>query len=632
MNDMLWDPNEWNGFEHRLIERQSPDGAWRFCFESGTLTEAFLIITVRCLGMNNQDGNIARWCRRLLSCQQSSGAWKLYADEEEGNLAASVECYYALLFSGLYKPTDEPLTRAHAYILSRGGLASVNSLLTKVLLAVTGSYPWPRLQIPVELLLIPDEAPVSFYDFVGFSRVHMAPVLVLADRRFVLSTPWTPDISSLHPNREGTVSPPEAPQMRSGSFLQQVQEQLAKLASFPEQLHRKALHEAERFMLSRIESDGTLYSYASATFLMIYALRALDYAPDHPVILRAVEGLLSLACPCEDDPHIQNSTSTVWDTALLSGALQEAGVSPEHPSLARASDYLLSRQQHKLGDWYLRNANAYSGGWGFSDINTINPDIDDTSAALRALSRLRHKEPFREAWNRGLHWLISMQNDDGGWPAFEKNTDLSLLTWLPLPNAADATIDPSSADLTGRTLEFLGSYADLTIKLPFISKAVDWLLSHQEGNGSWYGRWGVCYLYGTWAAVTGMCAVGVPSEQRAVGKAVSWLLEQQLPDGSWGESCRSDVVRKYVPLGFGTPSQTAWALDALVAAHERPTPELVKGLKALLRFIKEGKEASPEAWAYPTGAGLPGLFYTRYHSYNYIWPLLAVAHYRRKFG
>ncbi|UUZ90539.1 hypothetical protein LJK87_32255 [Paenibacillus sp. P25] len=286
----------------------------------------------------------------------------------------------------------------------------------------------------------------------------------------------------------------------------------------------------------------------------------------------------------------------------------------------------------RAGDWKLHTPpGTLPGGWGFSDGNTIHPDVDDTTAALRALKGTEAPVPPRltDAWNRGLQWVLALQNRDGGWPAFEPGVDSELLGSLPVAGADYAAVEPSSADLTGRTLQFLGSFAGFRLNLPFIRRGADWSLKHQEQDGSWYGRWGICYIYGTWAAVTGLTAVGLPPGHNAVARAVHWSLQTQNADGSWGESCRGDRERRYVPLGAGTLSQTAWALDALIAVSSEPGPELVRGI----RWLAEAGRRPPN-WtdSYPTGAALPGSFYTYYHSYNYIWPLLTLGHYKRKFG
>ncbi len=281
----------------------------------------------------------------------------------------------------------------------------------------------------------------------------------------------------------------------------------------------------------------------------------------------------------------------------ISYALQEAGVPSESSVVERANQYLQSRQQHKLGDWALHNPNIPPGGWGFSDINTINPDVDDSTAALRAMALSVGKNNDNlPLWNRGIQWVMSMQNDDGGWPAFERNIDQDLLTLLPIERVEDLVLDPSTPDLTGRTLEFLGHYTDMKKDHPLIRRGIDWLLEHQQKDGSWDARWGIYYIYGTWAAVTGLRSVGIPAQHPALQKAVGWLQKIQLADGGWGESCNSDKANHYISLQSSTRSHTAWALDALIATATERTPQINSGIE----FLIQQKEV---AWTreYPKG-------------------------------
>ncbi|WP_199622667.1 squalene--hopene cyclase [Paenibacillus alkalitolerans] len=621
--------SEMNRMIELLHRDQSPDGAWRYCLESGPLTDAYMIILLRVLQIDDEDF-IRELTARISGIQNKNGAWKLYHDEEEGNLSASIEAYYALLFSGYYRKTDKNMQAAKHFILSKGGIPEA-STLTKVMLALTGQYPWPRhLLIPVELLLLPQTFPIHFFDFVGYARVHVAPILVCADRKFVIKTDDTPDLSDLFTEKSTNVNPDKANSIsnESRSILHLIRQGIKNLPILPRHIHSIALRRAEQFMLERIEPDGTLYSYFTSTFLMIFALMALGYPKDSHVISRAITGLKTLTCRTNGHIHVQNATSTVWNTALLSHALQEAGVSTASPIIQKAGVYLLSRQHRKYGDWVQNNPHVLPGGWGFSDINTINPDVDDTTASLRAIRRLGSTDAtYRDAWNRGLHWLLSMQNADGGWPAFEKNTDKRILTWIPIDGSKSTSIDPSTADLTGRTLEFLGKEAGLTIHHPIVERGVRWLLMNQEKDGSWYGRWGISYVYGTWAAVTGMAAVGVSPYHPSIQKAVRWLLKIQNADGGWGESCRSDMEKRYVSLGVSTPSQTGWALDALISVFKEPIQAIDRGVL----FLTESARKQDWTTSYPTGAGLPGGFYFHYHSYRYVWPLLALSHYKKKY-
>ncbi|BAU27744.1 sporulenol synthase [Aneurinibacillus soli] len=500
---------------HRIIatvkRQQAQAGSWYYCLESGPMIDAYMIILLRTLNIHDEDF-IRSVTEAIIDKQEPNGAWKLFRDEEGGNLSATIEAYDALLFSG------------HA-------------------------------------------------------RVHIAPILITSDRKFSLKTERTPDVSDLYMKHRAT-----SINIQHRSLLSLIASGIQQLSYLPEHIHNLATRRAEQFMLDRIEPDGTLYSYFSATFLMIFALLALGYSERHPIIVHAITGLQTLSCKANGRMHVQNSTSTVWDTALVSYALQEAGVPYSSTTIQRAGHYLLSRQQTKYGDWIVHNPNAAPGGWGFSDSNTIDLDVDDTTAALRAIHKLAKTNPiYRQAWERGVSWVLSMQNDDGGWPAFEKNTDKEILRMLPISGTESVSTDPSTADLTGRTLQFLGADVGLHVQHPNIRRGVHWILKNQQEDGSWYGR--------------------------------------------WGESCRSDVVKKYVPLGASTLSQTAWAVDALVAVSKETTPAIERGIQYLL----DSGNKTDWTTAYPTGAGLPGGFYFYYHSYRYIWPLLALSHYKEKF-
>ncbi|MEK5163416.1 squalene--hopene cyclase [Paenibacillus sp. FSL R5-0527] len=614
-----------------LVRRQQPDGTWRYCFENGTAMDVSVIVLLRSLSAGSEE-LIRSLHDRVLAAQQPEGCWRWFEDEREGNLSATVEAYYALLFSGYSRPEDEPIRRARNYIQAAGGIGMAGGLLTKALLAATGQRKWPAAlsSIPLEILLLPPSFPVSFFDFSGYSRVHLVPLLIMADRDFSLKTPHTPDLSDLYGGGRGLDE--EELSRENRDLLAHIQAGIGRLIGSPQRIRQAAVKKAEQYMLERIEADGSLYTYASCTVLMVFALLALGYDRRDPLITHAVDGLAAMRCSAGGtggEITIQNSPSTVWDTALIAYALQEAGLSEDHAAIRKAAAYLRSRQHRKAGDWQIHNPGVAPGGWGFSDTNTIIPDVDDSTAALRAIHSLAGREPAcLEAWNRGLNWVLSMQNDDGGWPAFEKNTNKEMLTWLAIDGAKAAAIDPSEADLTGRTLEFLGNFARLDARHEFIRHGADWLIRHQEADGSWYGRWGICYIYGTWAALTGLKAAGLASDHEAVAQGVSWLLSVRNPDGGWGESCRSDREERYVPLRASTPSQTAWALDALIAAHDRPTAEIDQGIARLIAMLHE------DGWtaSYPTGAALPGYFYVHYHSYRYIWPLLALGHYRKKYG
>ncbi len=605
-----------------LHKTQKDDGSWCFCFESGPLTDAYMIILLRSLQIEDE-ALISKLVQRLLTRQNNTGTWKLYHDEREGNLSATIEAYFALLYSGFVDEHADHMQKAKNFIINKGGLTNAQDL-TKVMLTFTGQLPWPEdLFIPIEYILLPQSAPFNLTEIVGYARVHFIPILIALNKQYQLKNNRTPDLSKLIFRQEN-----EQQTELTRNLLTTINKEINKLIYLPKQIQNIAFKQAEQFMLERIEPDGTLYSYFSATFMMIFALLALGYSRNNPIVTNAINGLKGLLCKTKHGYHIENSTSTVWDTALISHSLQKAGVSLADPVLQKASNYLLSRQHTKYGDWRIHNRHALPGGWGFSDINTINPDVDDTTAALRAIKGMANiNESYKNSWSRGVQWVLSMQNNDGGWAAFEKNTDNFVITLLPFSQTEKVFIDPSTPDLTGRTLEFLGNNLNLTTHHPQINIGAHWLVKNQERNGSWYGRWGICYIYGTWAAITGLLAVGIHKDHHSISNAIKWLLSIQNKDGGWGESCLSDVYKKFVPLHVSTPSQTAWALDTLISVYDQPNFAINNGIERLIDSIYQDNWMTE----YPTGAALPGGFYIHYHSYRYIWPLLTLSKYRNKY-
>ncbi|WP_088011752.1 squalene--hopene cyclase [Gottfriedia acidiceleris] len=604
---------------NRLTRKQGEDGSWEFCFEGSLLTDSFMVLLMNDLEYKNQkviDGIIDR----IINLQHPNGAWKLYEDEKDGNLTATVQAYIALLISKKYTKEHSSMKKAEKFIRENGGIKKTHFML-KMILATHGLIEYPKLfYFPMSYFLLPNKMPLSLFDLSNYARVHLVPMILCINKRFKLKLDDNLNIDHLLETNEVEWFYEER-----GSFYQFLLEEGKKLASYPLYFHQKGYEKAERFILDRIETNGTFYSYGSSTFYMVYALMALGYESNSSVIQNALHGLLSYATDTEAGLHIQNSPSKVWDTALLSYAIQEAGYQVSDPIVSKSLSYLIKKQQNMIGDWSVHAKNLSPGGWGFSDVNSFIPDNDDTGAVLRALSRSAlNQTTIHESWLKGVHFLLGLQNEDGGWGAFEKNVTNKWLTFLPIDNAKDAIIDPSTADLTGRVLEFIGHYTTISKDDPIVKKTVDWLLKNQKSNGSWYGRWGICYIYGTWAAITGLRAVGIPKSHEAIKKAEKWLVSIQNEDGGWGESGLSPVKNKYVPLKYSTPSQTAWAVDTLLSIRNKEDEVIRKGIK----FLTTQSELSNKALNYPTGLGLPGQFYIHYHSYNEIYPLLALAHYK----
>ncbi|SFA86786.1 MULTISPECIES: squalene--hopene cyclase [unclassified Bacillus (in: firmicutes)] len=611
-----------NRIREKLRQDQSPNGSWNYAFETGISTDAYMIILLRTLEINDEI-LVRELSDRMISKQEKNGAWKLFHDEGDGNLTATIDAYYALRYSGYFDKNDLRLVAARKFILANGGLDKAN-MFTKMLLSLTGQLSWPTLfPIPIEMILLPQSFPLNFYSFSVYGRVNLCPMMILADRKPRFVTEKSPNLAelSLHQVREEHFD-----EWRSITSF--IKKGIQSLVGLPEQLNELATARAKQYIIERIEPDGTLYSYFSSTFLMIFALLSLGFKKNDPLILHAIKGLIPMKTTIKGRTHLQFTTASVWNTGLISTALQSAGVSPKDRMIKSANRYLLQHQHVKYGDWVEDNRDGVPGGWGFSDVNTMNPDVDDTTAALRALAKRVHEKPsYKIAWDRGLKWLFSMQNADGGWPAFERNKNSKLLQFIPVEKGEFLLSDPTCADLTGRTLEFLGTYTNLSKTHSSIKKAVQWLIDHQEEDGSWYGRWGICYLYGTWAALTGLRAVGVSSTNSSVMKAVEWIKKVQNPDGGWGESCHSDIQKKYVPLGASNLTHTAWALDSLMAVSDHPTKEIQAGMEYLLLNLSKNDWTAE----YPVGQGMAGGLYIHYHSYRYLFPLMTLGHYKRKY-
>ncbi|TCS92203.1 prenyltransferase/squalene oxidase repeat-containing protein [Hazenella coriacea] len=614
-----------NCLANELLDQQQSDGRWSFCFESGTMTDAYMLLLMNLLDQKDPILHEAL-VERIIHKQTSSGTWKLFYDEKEGNLSSTIDTSIALLYSGAKSANDPEMKKTIEFLQSHGGIKRAGSM-TRIVQTLLRHGSWSQFpKLPIEFLLLPLWGPVNFFDFVGYTRVHAAPILIVADSSYFVQLSGYEEVDKWLSSLDLS-SYSEQPQPPIYT-----QEEILQTLSLPYQFrsyyHQQAVQIGQQFMLNRIEKDGTLYSYMTSTFLMIFALLSLGFPKNHPVIQKAYHGLTQLVYPLPQGAHLQETTSTVWDTSLILYALQKAGVSSKHPSIKKGLAYLKKRQHTKIGDWKLRNPLGAPGGWGFSDINTINPDVDDTTACLRAFTPTVRKGKKVNTFQRGLQWLRSMQNSDGGWPAFERNTNKFWFKFLPFEDGKSVWGDPSSADLTGRTLQFIGSELDGSLKDIQVQRAYQWLIKNQLPDGSWFGRWGVTYIYGTWAALTGLASIGIPKEHPTVAKGTNWLHSIQNEDGGWGESCYSDTANKYIPLNASTPVQTAWALDALIAFHDQPTPEIESGIQCLLFLLEQrGWE-----WTYPVGAGLADQFYIYYHSYPYIWPLVTLSNYLQKYN
>jgi squalene-hopene/tetraprenyl-beta-curcumene cyclase len=389
----------------------------------------------------------------------------------------------------------------------------------------------------------------------------------------------------------------------------------------------RALKRAAAWMIERFEDSDGLSAILPAMSNSVMALNVLGYADDHPLQREQMQYIDDLLMKRGDQVlRMQPCVSPVWDTVLSCHALLQSEVDPQDPHLRRAASWLLSKQTRGRGDWSARNP-AEPGGWYFEYRNEFYPDNDDTSMALMVLAHARAHEPEavqRTATERGLAWMLGMQNRDGGWAAFDRNNDKQFLMHVPFADF-NAMIDPSTADITARVLESLSHYPGFGASHPSVLRALEFLQRDQCPDGSWYGRWGVNYLYGTWQVLRGMRAIGANMQTPSVERAVRWLLEHQNADGGWGESIASYDFPDRKGIGATTPSQTAWALMGLIAAHQIRSPAVQRGVRYLLDNQDDAGTWREDFW---TGTGFPKVYYMHYPMYRHYFPLMALGQYR----
>jgi squalene-hopene/tetraprenyl-beta-curcumene cyclase len=390
---------------------------------------------------------------------------------------------------------------------------------------------------------------------------------------------------------------------------------------------KRALQRSEEWMLERFEGSSGLAAIFPAMLNSLIALKALGYPDDHPQVLRAEKELKNLEHETENSVRIEPCLSPVWDTAITCICLRESGIPEDHPALAQATEWLIDKEIRFRGDWYYKNpVDVEPSGWVFEHHNKWNPDVDDTAMVLMALRLTKTLDPKQrdECFKRGLDWLLTFQCRDGGWAAFDKDCTKSIMEKVPFADH-NAMLDPECADITSRILELLG-YEGFSQEHPQVVKAIDYLRSQQESDGSWYGRWGVNYVYGTWQVLRGLDAIGMSSDEPFLQNARQWLEGVQNSDGGWGERCNTYDDPVFKGQGPSTPSQTAWAVMGLCVFGDPKSESLIRGIEHLV-----DTQNSDGSWTEleTTGTGFPKVYYLKYDMYRNTWPLLALASYQK---
>jgi squalene-hopene/tetraprenyl-beta-curcumene cyclase len=596
-----------------LLDRQAQAGWWKGDLETNVTMDAEDLLLREFLGIRDERvlAGTARWIR---SRQRDDGTW---ANFEGGpaDLSTTIEAYVALRLAG-DAPEAPHMRRAAEFVLDSGGVER-SRVFTRLWLALFGLWPWERLPaLPPEIMLLPTAVPLNIYDFACWARQTIVALTVVWAHRPVRPLPF--GIDEL---RTGAGDPPAPRRGRAAALyaLDRIGHVYGRHPIGP--LRRRALAAAERWIVQRQEADGSWGGIQPPWVYSLMALHLRGYSLEHPVIRAGLEGLESFVIEEGGMRHLEACQSPVWDTALAVIGLADAGLPADDPALVAAAEWLLDEQVlDARGDWAVRRPHAPPGGWAFEFANDWYPDIDDTAIVALALRRVAHPDGARveHAVERATGWLLGMQSSNGGWGAFDADGDRAMVRDLPFCDFGEV-IDPPSADVTAHVLELLG--VERAAGRPEAQRGLAWLLTEQEPDGSWFGRWGVNHVYGTGAAVPALVAAGVPSSDPAIRRAVAWLADHQNSDGGWGEDCRSYTDPAMIGRGASTASQTAWALLALLAAGER-APVAERGVAWLAATQRpDGTWDEPQY----TGTGFPGDFLINYGLYRHVFPLSALG-------
>ena len=614
-----------------LLSEQKPEGYW----VGELMVDATLVADT--IAYHHWNGKVdAAWQRKaanhILSMQLPDGGWNIYyGGPSEVN--ATIKSYLALKLAGV-PATDPRMLRAREIAKNLGGVPRMNTF-SKLYLALLGLYPWKYVPtIPCEVILIGKWFHVNFYEMSSWSRSMLVPLAIINHFKPTRSLPTGVTLDELYPEgfHERDLQLQRDPQWFTLRNFFLWLDKLHKFAEWFAQngihpFRRRALKNAEQWMLDRFEGSDGLAAIFPAMLNSLIALKALGYPDDHPQIVRAERELKKLEHETADTVRIEPCFSPVWDTAIVVICLHESGLPDDHPALRRCADWIMGKEIRFRGDWQYKNpVDVEASGWVFEFENKWNPDVDDTAMVLLALRRIPTDDPRKrdECFQRGLKWMLTFQCKDGGWGAFDKDCTKNILEKVPFADH-NAMLDPECADITARILELLGN-ENFPLDNPQVVEALQFIRDHQEADGSWYGRWGVNYIYGTWQVLRGLRAMSLDMNQPWLLKARDWLESVQHADGGWGERCNTYDDPVFKGQGPSTASQTAWAVMGLLAFGDAARPSIQRGIDYLIRTQNaDGSWTELET----TGTGFPCVFYLKYDMYRNAWPLLALATYRK---
>ena len=607
-----------------LLKRQAPEGYWLGELEADTTLESDYILYLHVIGKFDPV-RVEKLARYIRQHQLPDGGWNIYANGPS-ELNATVKAYLGLKLAG-DSPELPHMLLARKRVHELGGLESINSF-ERFYLALVGAADWGMVPaMPPELVVLPEWFYVNLYEISSWSRGILVPMAILYALRPSWHIPEKVNLDELFykPEHRYLAFAWDTRVVTWRNFFLMMDRVLKFVEKLPWKPFRKyALRAAEKWMMEHLERSEGLAAIYPAMMNSIYALMALGYGPDDPMTKREIAELAKFEIEERGTIRLQPCVSPVWDTAIAMVALEEAGLPPDHPSLVQAASWMLDNQILGSGDWQVKNPGVEAGGWAFEFRNDHYPDVDDTAFILMALQRVDYPDRARmeAALRRGLNWVVCMQNKDGGWGAFDKDNDCRLLTHVPFADH-NAMIDPATADVTARVAECLARMG-WSPSHPVLKRALHFLQQDQSEDGSWFGRWGVNYVYGTGGVLRALEPMGLARQPYAL-RGVQWLKSVQQPNGGFGESIASYDDPSLKGKGKVTASQTSWGLIGLLASSGPQDRAAERALEFLLST--QTPEGSWEETEF-TGTGFPKVFYLKYHLYRHNFPLYAVARYR----
>jgi len=607
-----------------LLSMQHPDGHWCAELEGDSILQSEFILMKFILGQED-DPEIERIAAYLRSQQAPNGGWVMFPGGEP-EISGTVKAYFCLKLLG-DDPEAEHMRRAREVVHRLGGAERCNTF-TKFFFACLGQVSFDACpSIPPEVVWLPRWSYFNLYNVSAWTRTMILPLGIVTSQRYVREIPADRRIDELYldkaaANRLGD-PPPLVPRTWEQAFLR-----LDRILKWYDRhsigwIRRRAIRRAERWILDRLEGSEGLGAIFPPMVYMLIVYRVLGYSDDDPRVVKAHAELRDFYIREGETTRIQPCLSPVWDTGLAMHALGESGLDPESREASRGVEWLLAKECREPADWAVKVRGVEPSGWYFEYANPHYPDTDDTAMATAVLHRLGG-DRARDAVSRGHAWLMAMQNDDGGWAAFDKTKDRPILEKIPFADH-NAMQDPSCPDITGRVLESLGC-AGRRVGEREIDAAVEYLKREQDPSGAWWGRWGVNYVYGTWQVLTGLWSVGQDMEAEWIRRGGEWLRSVQREDGSFGET--PDTYRDPALKGTGEPtaSQTAWGAMGMMVVFGPGDPAVERAIGWLARQ-QNAQGTWDERWF--TGTGFPDVFYLRYHLYPLYFPLTAIARYSR---